>query len=55
MDIEIWQNNFNNIFKENCEVVASSNVIDRQMLANSKRVELELIFKEVIIKVKVLF
>ena len=38
-----------------CEVVASSNVIDRQTLAGSRYVELELISKEVIIKIKVLF
>ena len=43
----------NGLFHSPCEVVASSNVIDRQMLASSRRVELELIFEEVIIRVKV--
>ena len=41
------------IVKE-CKVVASSNVIDRQTLAGSRCVELELISEEVIIRVKVL-
>ena len=35
-------------------MVASSNVIDRQMLAGSRRGELKLISKEVIIRVKIL-
>ena len=32
-------------------MVASSNMIDRQILAGNRRVELELIFEEVIIRV----
>ena len=35
-------------------MVASSNVIDRQTLAGSRRVQLELISEEVIARVKVL-
>ena len=34
-------------------MVASSNMIDRQTLAGSRRIELELISKEIIIRVKV--
>ena len=37
-----------------CEMVASSNVIDRQIFAGSRRGQLELIFEKVIIRAKIL-